>query len=202
MATTLANFIFLRPPPGGRTWLWRSVWPEPLLLADGGPSVGAVLGSDGLQTSRHVVVTSERPVTPPPHPFLSLTLPNNGDQNWWKLCRETNPLRTRPAAIFLPQILIFEGLPNWCWTELEWPVSVSGLLFWELTWNCRNSCQKNLRQEPKPSDQHFLFLPVFISASFTMMDTSRPLQVLHHDVFSKSAADWLLWTLTWISLMP
>lgn len=150
MATTLANFRFLRPSPGGRPWLWRSIRPEPLLVADGGPSARTFLGSDRLQTSCHVVVTSEHPVTTPSLSFF--VLPNHSDlsatlpSNWWKLCRETKPLRTRPAAIFLPLILPFKRVPNRRWMELKWLVSFSSFFALRID-------LKLLKQLPKNSDR-------------------------------------------------
>lgn len=70
MALTISNFTSFPPclAPGEGPWLWRGVRPEPLPLADGGPSAGSALGFDWLQTPCHPVMTSENP-----HRTLSLS---------------------------------------------------------------------------------------------------------------------------------
>ena len=63
LAFTITNFTSFPPrsAPGGGPWLWRCIRSEPLTLAYGGPSAGAPLGVDRLQTPRHPIMTSEKP---------------------------------------------------------------------------------------------------------------------------------------------
>lgn len=84
LALTFTNFTSFPPcsAPGAGPRLWWRVRPGPLTLANVGPSAGAPLGFDWLQTPRHPVMTSEHLTTHgPPLSLSPSVISKNGNQH-------------------------------------------------------------------------------------------------------------------------
>lgn len=83
LALTFTNFTSFPPcsAPGAGPRLWWRVRPGPLTLANVGPSAGAPLGFDWLQTPRHPVMTSEHLTTRPPPSLSPSVISKNGNQH-------------------------------------------------------------------------------------------------------------------------